>query len=138
MKRAKRKDRMTKAQRSYCMSRVKSKHTSLELIVAASLKKEGLKFKRHVSSLPGKPDFVFPKEKVIVFVDGDFWHGWRFTRWKSKLAPYWKEKIEGNMKRDRRNFSKLRRQGWTVIRVWEHSVRADLTAVIKRIERAVA
>ena len=54
--------------------------------------------------LPGKPDFVFIKARVVVFVDGDFWHGWRYPLWKQKLSDYWQKKIERNRHRDRYNF----------------------------------
>lgn len=75
-----RKDPLTKAQRSYCMFQVKGKDTSLEQIVRSALHKHGLRFDKHVSDLPGKPDIVFPRHKIAVFLDGDFWHGYRFNR----------------------------------------------------------
>lgn len=60
------------------MRAVKGKNTSLEKKVASALHRQGLRFRRNIASLPGKPDFVFTKAKVVVFVDGDFWHGWRY------------------------------------------------------------
>jgi DNA mismatch endonuclease (patch repair protein) len=74
---------------------------------------------------------------VVVFVDGDYWHGWRFPTWKDKLPPYWKQKIEKNRQRDRRNFRRLRREGWLVIRIWEHELECDPELCINRIEEAV-
>jgi len=90
-----------------------------------------------VAKLAGKPDFVFPTARVVVFVDGDFWHGWRFPTWKEKLQPYWQSKIEKNRRRDRQNFRRLRRAGWTVLRFWSHQITRDLTSVVERIELVV-
>ena len=72
-------DNLTPTQRSYCMSRVKGKDTSIERLVRSELHKRGFRFRKHVKTLPGKPDIVFPKAKVAVFVDGDFWHGYDFV-----------------------------------------------------------
>jgi len=126
-------DNLTPEQRSYCMSRVKGKDTSLERKVRSELHKRGLRFRKHVKDLPGKPDIVFSRPKVAVFIDGDFWHGYRFPLWKNVLSPFWQRKIEMNRVRDQKNFKKLRRMGWKVIRVWQHEVEKDLEAVVQRI-----
>jgi DNA mismatch endonuclease (patch repair protein) len=86
-----------------------------------------------VGNLPGKPDIVFPKERVVVCLDGDFWHGYRFPQWKHKYPKFWQDKIGTTRKRDQRNFAKLRRMGWRVIRIWEHSIEKDLDGVVKKI-----
>lgn len=130
-------DNLTAAQRSHCMSRVKSKNTSIEMLVMNLLKKRSLRFRRHFASLPGKPDIVFNEEKVAVFIDGDFWHGYRFPVWRSILKPTWQKKIGQNRTRDRRNFGKLRRAGWKVIRIWQHSVQKNLPFVVDGIEKQV-
>jgi DNA mismatch endonuclease, patch repair protein len=130
-------DNLTAEQRSYTMARIRSKNTAPELAVRGLLRKSGLNFRLHDSSLPGCPDIVFRKARVVVFIDGDYWHGWRFSLWKNKLAPYWKDKIERNRQRDARNFAKLRRWGWLVIRIWEHQIERDLGACVERIEPAV-
>ena len=119
------------------MSRIRARDTQPELAVRRLLHARGLRYRTHSSGLPGKPDIVFARARVIVFVDGDFWHGWRFNRWKDGLAPYWRQKIEGNMRRDARNFRHLRRSGWTVIRLWEHEIEADPAACVDRVETAV-
>ena len=84
------------------MSRVKGKDTSLERIVRTELHKRGFRYRKNVSGLPGKPDLVFVKQKVVVFIDGDFWHGYRFPQWKNKLSPFWREKIGKTRERDKR------------------------------------
>jgi DNA mismatch endonuclease (patch repair protein) len=80
---------------------------------------------------------VFSRSRVAVFVDGDYWHGWRFPAWKDKLAAYWQEKIENNRRRDNRNFRRLRKDGWLVIRLWEHQVERDAERCVDRIEAVV-
>lgn len=130
-------DNLTSKQRSYTMSRIRSTDTSPELIIRRLLHARGLRFRKHKSDLPGKPDLVFCAARVVVFIDGDFWHGWRFQKWGHKLAPYWKTKIEGNRTRDQRNFRRLRRAGWEVIRVWEHQVKNDPESLIEHIEAVV-
>ncbi len=126
-------DNLTQKQRSYCMSRVKGKDTGLEKIVRTALHKKGLRFRKHNTKLPGKPDIVFVKAKVVVFLDGDFWHGYRFPQWEKTLAKFWRNKIGETRKRDQRNFAKLRCMGWRVIRIWEHSIEKDLDKVIQKI-----
>ena len=61
---------------------------------------------------------------VAVFVDGDFWHGWRLPAWERKLSKFWRDKLRANRARDQRNFRRLRARGWKVIRVWQHELRA--------------
>jgi DNA mismatch endonuclease (patch repair protein) len=130
-------DNLTREQRSYMMSRVRSKDTQPELLVRKLAHARGLRFRKHCKHLHGCPDLMFARARVVVFVDGDYWHGWRFPQWRNKLAPYWKEKIEGNRRRDRRNFRKLRREGWLVIRLWEHQIKCDADGCIDRIQAVV-
>jgi len=119
------------------MSRVKGKDTGLENVVRSELHKRGLRFRKHVKNLPGKPDIVFMKKKVAIFLDGDFWHGYRFRQWEDTLSKLWREKIGETRKRDQRNFAKLRRMGWHIIRIWEHSIKKDLAGVIEKISATV-
>lgn len=126
-------DNLNKKQRSYCMSRVKSKDTALETRVRTELFKRGLRFRKHVVALPGRPDIVFPMAKLAVFLDGDFWHGYRFPRWRRTVSKFWRDKIDKNRDRDRRNFVKLRRMGWRVFRIWQHQVEHDLHACTDKI-----
>ena len=130
-------DHLTPEQRHHKMASVPSKDTSIEVAVRKAVHARGLRFRKHVRGLPGTPDIVFPGPRVAVFVDGDFWHGWRLPAWRHTLKPFWINKIEGNRQRDQRNFARLRRQGWVVIRVWEHDVQADVERVADKIEAAV-
>jgi DNA mismatch endonuclease (patch repair protein) len=115
------------------MAAVKGSNTSLELTVDAAFRTRGWQYSRNVSSLPGKPDFVFERARLVVFVDGDFWHGWRYPAWRSKLSDYWQAKIERNRKRDQSNFRRLKRQGWRVLRIWEHDVARNLHVAVERV-----
>jgi len=119
------------------MSRVKGRDTALEQLVRAELHRRGHRFRKHPPHLPGKPDIIFPSAKVAVFVDGDFWHGYRFPAWRDALPAFWQRKISETRQRDRRNFAKLRKMGWTVVRIWQHEVKADLGTCVTRIAVAV-
>src|ERR1039458_2841086 len=116
-------DNLTPAQRSYCMSQVKNADTGIEKVLRSELHRRGRRFRKHVPNMPGKPDIVFIRKKVAVFVDGDFWHGYRFPLWRHKLSVFWQKKIENNRDRDRRTFRKLRLRGWLVLRLWQHEIK---------------
>jgi len=130
-------DHMTPAQRSRAMKSVKLKDGPLERLVQRELRKIGLRFQRNYKKLEGSPDIAFLQEKVAVFVDGDFWHGWRLPAWEHKLSKFWRAKLRANRRRDRRNFRRLRASDWTVIRLWEHEIRSDNGRCIARILRAL-
>ena len=130
-------DNLTPAQRSYCMSRIMGKDTGLEIRVRSELHKRGLRFRKHLKELPGKPDVVFTKAKVAVFIDGDFWHGYRFLTWEHKVSEFWKTKISKTRERDMKNDHRLCEMGWTVVRLWQHDLERDYEASIQSIVRAV-
>jgi DNA mismatch endonuclease (patch repair protein) len=115
-------DIMSPQKRSELMSRIRWKNTGPEQIVFAELRRRGIYFAKHAKNLPGRPDIVFRRIKLAVFIDGDFWHGWRFPLWAHKLPPRWRAKIASTRERDHRNFRRLRRLGWRVLRIWEHAV----------------
>ncbi|PYP84628.1 MAG: very short patch repair endonuclease [Candidatus Angelobacter sp. Gp1-AA117] len=130
-------DHMTPEQRSHAMRRVKLKDGPLELAIQRELRRLGLCFQCNYKRLQGSPDIVFVKKKVAIFIDGDFWHGWRLPSWEHKLSEFWKLKLHANRKRDQRNFRCLRAADWTVIRLWEHEIRSSKTRCIDRILRAL-
>ncbi len=104
------------------MSRIKGKNTGIERLVFSYLRSNEIYFQRHYDKIRGRPDVAIPSRKIAVFIDGDFWHGWRFNRNQSKLPEFWVEKISNNIARDNRNRRNLKRKGWKVLRVWEHSL----------------
>ena len=126
-------DPRTAEQRFLAMSNVRLKDGSLETAIRSELHKRGYRFRKHVNTLPGRPDAVFPKEKIAVFIDGDFWHGYRLPEWEHKLNDFWKQKIRTNRERDRRNFIKLRRMGWHVIRIWQHEIVKEPHKCVDRV-----
>jgi len=130
-------DNMTPEQRRMTMSRIRSRDTQIELAVRKELHKRGHRFRVNAAWLAGRPDIVFTRLRLAIFIDGDFWHGWKFECWSDKLAPYWREKISGNKARDRRNAAFLRGQGWRVVRFWEHDVEKNLQRCIKHIESII-
>lgn len=110
----KRKDIFSKKRRSEIMSSIRGKNTNIERQLGEELEKEGLKFDKQ-ADLPGTPDFAFPDGKLAVFCHGDFWHGLNYERMKPKLNAYWRNKIEGNMKRDKKVVEMLNCIGWKVL-----------------------
>jgi DNA mismatch endonuclease, patch repair protein len=130
-------DHLTVAERSRAMQKVRLKNGPLEAVIQTELRLRGLRFKRHVRTLPGRPDIVFERQKIVVFVDGDFWHGWHLPKWEHKLSSFWREKLRANRVRDARNFRLLRARGWRVIRLWQHEIIRELDRCIERIESAV-
>lgn len=120
------------------MSRIGGKDTKPELAVRSELHKRGLRFRKHVKHLPGKPDIVFPKAKLAVFIDGDFWHGFRFPAWEHTVSDFWKTKIGKTRERDQRNFRRLRANGWRVIRLWQHQIDREFDYCVSRVVRAVS
>jgi DNA mismatch endonuclease (patch repair protein) len=110
-----------------------------ERILRTALWRRGHRYRTHVDSLRGHPDIVFRRQRVVVFCDGDFWHGrnWRSLRrelLRRANPDYWVAKIGRNRIRDRLQNRQLAAQGWAVIRVWETDVLADLAAVVHMIE----
>jgi len=120
------------------MGRIRScgnKATELRLILI--FRRNGITVWRRGSRLPGRPDFVFPKLKIAVFVDGCFWHGCpRHATQPKTNAAFWREKIAANKARDRRVNRELRERGWSVLRVWEHELRRrDEAKLVRRLLR---
>ncbi len=132
-------DTVSRQTRSLVMAKVKSKRNrSTEWRLRAMLVRNGLRgWKVHPEDLPGSPDFAFPAERLVIFTDGCFWHGCpRCKKVPSSNIAYWDRKIAGNHKRDKAVGTALRRQGWTVLRVWEHELNS-LELVAARIEKAL-
>ena len=116
--------------------------TRCETVLRSALWRMGLRFRKNVATLPGKPDIVFPSAKVVVFCDGDFWHGRNWQSRKKKLRSgsnpvYWIRKIESNKARDRRRNQELSELGWSVIRVWETDIVKDTKSVALKIHQEV-
>lgn len=121
-------DRLTKAHRSWLMSRVRSTDTSPELRVRSAAHAMGLRFRLHVKTLPGKPDLVFPKHRTVIFVHGCFWHrhpGCRMASTPKTDTDKWEAKFARNIQRDADNIRALIEQGWRVEIIWECESESD-------------
>ena len=114
-------DVFSRKKRSWIMSRIRSKNTSIDRKMRDMLSGMNVRFEMY-PDLFGSPDFQVGK-RVLVFCDGDFWHGYRYAEKKRPAKKYWREKIEGNMRRDRKVSRRLRRDGWSVLRIWEHDIK---------------
>jgi DNA mismatch endonuclease (patch repair protein) len=131
-------DNRSKEARSRNMSNIPSKNTKPEETVRKYLFAHGLRYRKNVSKLPGKPDIVLPKYKIVVFVNGCFWHGHEGCKYfvpPKTNTEFWFAKFQYNQERDARNYQKLRDLGWRILIVWECEIRhgdAD-----KRLEQLV-
>jgi DNA mismatch endonuclease (patch repair protein) len=107
--------------RSRMMSGIRGKNTRPEMLIRKGLFALGLRYRIHDKGLPGKPDLVFRKYKVVVFVDGCFWHGHNCAlfKWPSSNVDFWRKKILRNRELDQLNSRSLRGQGWGIFRIWE-------------------
>jgi DNA mismatch endonuclease (patch repair protein) len=128
------------ANSSATMKKIKSKNSKVEVAVRKVLWARGFRYRLHAKGIKGRPDFVFTKQKLVVFIDGDFWHGYNWPSKKPKLISnqgYWIPKIERNMQRDKEVTEYLINAGWVVIRIWEHEVKEDLHSCINKIAAAI-
>ncbi|MEK6943780.1 MAG: very short patch repair endonuclease [Nanoarchaeota archaeon] len=127
-------DKFSKAKRSAIMSRIRSKNTSLEVEFRKLLWKNGLGRYRIHYNLPGKPDIVYVSKKIVIFLDGDFWHGYNWKK-LGKVPPrkYWQKKIQKNIDRAKKYNKMLKKDGWKVIRIWEHDVKESPEECISKI-----
>jgi len=122
-------------ERRRTMRAVKSSDTAPEMIVRRMLHAEGYRYRLHVRSLPGCPDIVFPSRRMVLFVNGCFWHGHicpRGSRTPKANRPYWEKKIAGNRDRDAHTVEKLQSLGWRALTLWECEIRSIDLGALKR------
>jgi len=115
-------DRLSRAHRSWNMSRIRGENTTPEKLVRSVLHGLGFRFRLHRKDLPGRPDIVLPKWRTVVFVHGCFWHrhsGCRFAYTPKSRIDFWLRKFQENVERDRRNVDALEAAGWRTIVIWE-------------------
>lgn len=131
-------DNLTKSQRKKNMRNIRSSMTRPEIIVIKELKKRKFNFIINDKSIFGKPDIVFRRKKVAIFIDSDFWHGHptRFIMPKTN-RKYWRKKIENNRNRDVIVNYKLKRTGWKVVRLWEYNVKKQKDKCVEKIIRCL-
>jgi len=127
-------DIFTPKKRSWVMSRIRAKNTKIDLRMKKILSEKKIKFEMYPKMF-GNPDFIIKRKKIAIFCDGDFWHGYRYDEKKKPGKMFWRDKIEGNIARDRRVSRKLRREGWSVLRFWEHDIERKPEKCRRRILR---
>ena len=130
-------DTLTPEARSRLMSRIRSKGTSIDLEMGKILAGSGARFEMY-PRMTGSPDFANRRRRIAVFCDGDFWHGYRYADKKRPAGRYWREKIERNMARDRYVTRRLRREGWSVLRFWEHDIHKNPAMCARRVRKKLA
>lgn len=127
-------DKFSQKKRSEIMAKISGKETKPEILVRKYLFSRGFRYRKNVKTLPGKPDIVLPKYKTVIFVNGCFWHGHKNCK-KAALPTtnfnFWKEKIDKNIIRDKKNIHDLKKMGYNVIVVWQ------CTLTIKRREETL-
>ncbi len=131
---------MTDEQRSYNMSCIHGKDTSIERMLSRELWHRGFRFRKNSKLIYGHPDIAIKRYKVAIFCDGDFWHGYDWENREKQIKSnreYWIPKIERNMAKDIETNHVLTSMGYTVIRVWEHDIRKDLKGTADMIERLI-
>ena len=121
----------TKEQISYNMSRVKNKDSAIELALRKELWSRGIRYRKNVTSVFGKPDLAFIGKKIAVFCDSEFWHGYDWEHRKGDIKShqeFWIPKIERTIKRGEEVTQYLQEQGWTVLRFWGKDIKRDPAA----------
>lgn len=133
-------DDLTPEQRRKNMQAIKSKDTSIELLLRKALWQEGIRYRKNYKKLPGKPDIAITKYKIAVFCDSDFWHGYDWENRNQRIKSnrdYWIPKIERNMRRDKEVTTQLQEAGWVVLRFWEWQIRKHLGECVDEVKNAI-
>lgn len=131
----------TKEQISFNMRQVKNKDSEIEIILRKELWRRGLRYRKNVKTITGKPDIVFKGKKVAVFCDSEFWHGYDWEHRNLEIKSrreFWVPKIERNIKRDREVSEMLEAEGWIVLRFWGRQIKKNTAGCADIIERTLA
>lgn len=133
-------DNHTKEQRHKNMKAIKNKDSEIELLLRKELWNRGLRYRKNVNSIIGKPDIVFIGKKVAVFCDSEFWHGFDWENRKNDIKSnqdFWITKIERNMERDFEVTKTLEETGWKVLRFWGKDIKKNPALCAEIVEKAV-
>ena len=131
-------DNLTPEQRRKNMQSIKSKDTTIEIMLRKELWKRGWRYRINCKNVFGKPDILFTKQKVAIFCDSEFWHGHDWENRKNNIKTnreYWVPKIYRNIERDQNVNSVLTSQGYTVLRFWESDIRKNVSSCADVIEQ---
>lgn len=133
-------DVLTKEQRRKNMQAIKSKDTKIEVILAKALWKKGLRYYKNNKKIFGKPDFTFPRFKVAVFCDSEYFHGKEWETAKERIKTnreFWHKKIEGNIQRDQEVNTRLTQEGWIVLRFWGEEIKKNIELCVLKVSNAL-
>ena len=135
-------DRLTQEQRRKNMQKIKSKDTKIEIMLRKALWNKGYRYRKNYTKLPGKPDIVLTQYKIVIFCDGEFFHGKDWAVLKPRLekgnnGEFWISKISRNMKRDNEIGKRLLFEGWTVIRFWGDEIKKHTDECVKVVEETI-
>ena len=133
-------DKHTPEQRRKNMQAVKNKDSKIELLLRKELWSRGLRYRKNVNGICGKPDIVFKGKKIAVFCDSEFWHGYNWDERKNDFKSnqeFWIPKIERNMQRDVEVNEQLKADGWTVLRFWGNEIKKSTKECADQIEKVV-
>lgn len=135
-------DRLTKEQRHRNMSNIKNKDTSIELKLRKALWKKGYRYRKNYNKLPGKPDIVLTKYRIVIFCDSEFFHGKDWEKLKLQLekgknSEFWINKISKNIERDEKIEKELNFMGWTVLRFWGKDINKNVDECVKVVEEKI-
>ena len=122
------------------MSHIRSNNTSIEVLLRKALWHEGIRYRKNLKSLPGKPDIAITKYKIAIFCDGEFWHGKNWVDKKNALKTnrdFWITKIERNIMRDNKNEKKLADMGWVVLRFWGNEINKGLEDCVNQVKETI-
>lgn len=133
-------DDLTPEQRRRNMQAIRSKDTTIELLLRKALWERGVRYRKNYKELIGKPDIAITKYRIAVFCDSDYWHGYDWENRNQRIKSnrdYWVPKIERNMKRDQEVTERLQHEGWIVLRFWEWQIRKKLSECVENILQAI-
>lgn len=133
-------DDLTPEQRRRNMQAIRSKDTTIELLLRKALWERGVRYRKNYKKLIGKPDIAITKYRIAVFCDSDYWHGYDWENRNHRIKSnrdYWVPKIERNMKRDQEVTERLQHEGWIVLRFWEWQIRKKLSECVEDILQAI-
>lgn len=130
--------RTQEEQRSYTMSRIKCKDTKPEIMLRKALWHRGIRYRKNYTRLPGTPDIALTRQKIAIFVDGDFWHARGHHNNPGEQVrsnrEYWQKHLSRNVERDKEVNDALTEEGWVVLRFWESDIRRSLNDCLKQVE----
>lgn len=130
-------DSMTKEQRSRIMARIRGKNTKAEVLLRKTLWHLGFRYRKNYRKLPGTPDIALTRQKIAIFVDGDFWHARGHEAHPGEQIAsnrkYWKKKLARNVERDKEVNDALTQEGWLVLRFWESEIKRNLDQCVENV-----